>query len=77
MKNTSILLNEGAQADLTTCMTWLEFLNHYNGISVIPQEGWGGDNDHVLYTDASGEIGFGAYFEGKWFNNKWSSREII
>lgn len=74
VKSTSIMLNEGAQVDL---IIWLEFLNHHNGISVIPQEGWGGDNDHVLYTDASGEIGFGAYFEGKWFNNKWSSREII
>ncbi len=29
--------------------------------------------DLHLYTDASSEIGFGAYWSGRWFNQRWPS----
>ena len=69
-----VVLSEGAKEDLGV---WLEFLEGYNGVSVIPQEGWLNDEDIDLYTDASGEIGYGGYLNGKWFNGKWPSHDII
>lgn len=65
-------ISEGAQLDLRA---WLEFIEYYNGVTVITQERWVNSREMSLYTDASGEIGYGGYFRG--FNGKWFLREII
>ena len=63
-----IRLSEGAKCDLKM---WLIFLNEFNGASIIPDQMWHADSDLQLYTDASGEIGVGGYFQGRWFQERW------
>ena len=63
-----IHLSDGAKADLRM---WLVFLKDYNGISIIPDQAWFGEDDLQLFTDACKSIGFGGYFRGMWFQGKW------
>ncbi|XP_041429517.1 uncharacterized protein LOC121397210 isoform X1 [Xenopus laevis] len=62
-----IRLNKGHKADLEV---WLTFLQEYNGRSY-----WLSDpksnRDLDLFTDASGALGFGAYFKGAWCAAPW------
>ena len=62
-------LSSGAKLDL---LMWLEFLQHFNGVSPFRDQGWF-DNDALeLFTDAAGGIGFGGFFDGHWFQGKWT-----
>ena len=63
-----IRLTAGAKSDLNM---WLVFLRDFNGVSIIPDQRWYAGEDLQLFTDASGEIGFGGFFQGKWFQGKW------
>ena len=63
-----IRLSEGAKGDLRM---WLVFLREFNGISVFQDQLWVGAADLQLYTDASGEIGFGGFLSGSWFQDRW------
>jgi len=63
-----IPLSVGAKSDLKM---WLIFLRDYNGISIIPDQAWFGEEDLHLFTDACKSIGFGGFFRGKWFQGKW------
>ena len=49
-------------------LTWQSFLINHNGVSMMLE-----NNIKVLdlYTDASGSVGFGAYFEGHWTLGQW------
>lgn len=49
---------------------WEEFLGCYNGRAIFMQELVSND-DLELFTDASGAIGFGAYFQGQWCAGEW------
>ena len=63
-----ISLNAGARQDINW---WLQFLPTWNGkhkildpfITLCP--------DINLYTDASGSLGFGIYFNGHWISQRW------
>ncbi len=70
--NVMIRLSEGAKTDLEM---WHIFLQRFNGTTMIPDQAWVDGQDLELYTDASGEIGFGGYFKGKWFQGRWPSEE--
>ena len=48
---------------------WKSFLDQYNGVQMMADMWVGQVLD--LYTDASGEIGFGAYFDGHWSYGEW------
>ncbi len=63
-----IRLPQGVKNDLHM---WLVFLRQYNGVSIIPDQRWLGAEEIELFTDASGEIGFGGYLQGEWFQGKW------
>lgn len=63
-----IPLPAGGLEDLTM---WLSFLKDFNGVAIIQPDRWESDADLDLFTDASGEIGFGGYFQGKWFCGEW------
>lgn len=49
---------------------WSVFLEHFNGRSVM-LEGPTATSELELYTDASGSVGFGAYFQGSWCAERW------
>ena len=52
-------------------LTWQSFLDNHNGASMMIDES---NKVLDLFTDASGSLGFGAYFEGHWTNAPWPSR---
>ena len=50
---------------------WKAFLAGWNGRSFFLDTTVTLSPDMNLYTDASGAIGFGGYFNGKWFQGRW------
>jgi hypothetical protein len=50
---------------------WGTFLHHWNGISFFHDDNTTDAADFQLFTDSSGSLGYGAYFQGKWFAEKW------
>ncbi len=64
---------EGAIQDLKV---WLDFLAIFNGSVIIQEQKWLNNWDVELVTDASGGIGFGAYFKGRWFNGRWPAHRV-
>lgn len=55
---------------------WQDFLPGWNGVSLMLQPNWESSHDLQLYTDASGTLGFGAYFRGAWFSGTWSGEQL-
>ena len=52
---------------------WVQFFQNFNGISVFHDRFWVSNEDLQLYTDSAGgpDLGFGAYFAGKWAQGTW------
>ena len=63
-----IRLTKGAKLDL---LMWLEFLAHFNGVSPFLNVAWDSNSTLELFTDAAASIGYGGYFNGRWFQGKW------
>ena len=63
-----IYLNAGCRDDL---LMWTRFLDGWNGKSFFYDSDITTSADMELYTDASGSIGYGGYFQGKWFACRW------
>ncbi len=63
-----VTLNSEARADISA---WLEFINHYNGKTILLQYRSLSSPDLRLYSDASGTIGCGAFFGHQWFAEPW------
>ena len=68
-----ITLNAHAKEDIKW---WLDFLPGWNGVSLMLQSHWDTSSDLQLYTDASGTLGFGAYFQGAWLIGSWSDTQL-
>ena len=68
-----IHLSVGARADLNM---WLIFLREYNGSTIFSDQIWVAEEDIQFFTDASGGIGFGGYYSGRWFQGRWPSRQF-
>ena len=51
----------------------LAFLKHVNGITMFPEHCWSQADIMQLATDSAGspELGFGGYFNGRWFYFPW------
>ncbi|XP_053388430.1 uncharacterized protein LOC128551553 [Mercenaria mercenaria] len=58
------------KADLSL---WLQFLDQYNGVTVISDSLWVSTKSLHLYTDSAGgpKAGFGIYFAGHWAQGNW------
>ena len=65
-----ISLNTEARRDVAW---WLKYLPLWNGRAIIPDPFWSRSPDLELFTDASGGVGFGIYFQGRWLNGSWPS----
>lgn len=63
-----IVLDEEFFADIRW---WQKFLPQWNGVASFLQTDWRRSDVINLYTDACSTIGFGAYFDGSWFNAHW------
>ena len=51
---------------------WLDFLPHWSGKSLILNSHWTLSTTMHLFTDASGNDGWGAYWSGHWLQAHWS-----
>lgn len=73
-------ITAGMKKDLTL---WLQFFKNFNGVSVFHERFWVSNEDIQLFTDSAGgsDLGFGAYFAGKWscgaWPQSWVSQGII
>ena len=52
---------------------WLQFSSHWNGIAFFLDPTWTPAHQFQLYTDAAGNLGYGAYWDGEWFSQPWPS----
>eukprot|EP00731_Ephydatia_muelleri_P034096 Em0047g15a len=69
-----ISLNAEARADIRW---WDSFLPSWNGVAMFLDPEWTAADSLQLYTDASGSLGFGAYFNGAWFRGDWQPHQRL
>ena len=63
-----VSLNSAARQDISW---WQGFLPEWNGRSLIQAPDWSNASDLHIFTDASGNIGFGIYVKGSWIAHAW------
>ncbi|XP_076089881.1 uncharacterized protein LOC143061586 [Mytilus galloprovincialis] len=63
-----VYLNKECKSDLTMC---LQCLSTWNGINMFYESHLTSAADMHLFTDASSTIGFGGFYQGKWFCDTW------
>ena len=51
---------------------WKDFMTYHNRKTFLLDYIWISNDQLHLFTDASTTIGFGGYFQDKWFHGKWS-----
>ena len=68
-----IRLGRQARADLAW---WVDFLPTWNGSAHFIDPSSVPANGIDLYTDASGTLGCGAYFQGSWFHYPWQPHQL-
>ena len=56
---------------------WKVFLAQWNGLSFFLDSWVTSSPDLQLYTDAASTIGFGGFFNGKWFQGRWPPHLLI
>ena len=69
-----IRLNAEALADIEW---WKTFLPSWNGRSFFIDPEVTMATDLQLYTDASGKLGCGAYYQGEWFHHSWQPHQQL
>ena len=57
-------------------LRWKHFAAAWNGASFFLLPNWTPAPDVELFTDSAGTIGFGAFFQGSWFNGRWSPAQL-
>ena len=69
-----IRLNSEARADIDW---WKTFLPDWNGRAFFVDTDATNAHDLDLYTDASGRLGCGGYFQGQWFHHQWRPHQQL
>eukprot|EP00732_Lithocolla_globosa_P002698 Lithocolla_globosa_v1_NODE_1862_length_2289_cov_60.952551.p2 type:complete len:206 gc:universal NODE_1862_length_2289_cov_60.952551:185-802(+) len=64
-----IYLNKSFSKDLNW---WQKFIKQWNGISIFDTLKYTVHHDVEIFVDASKTIGFGGFWDGKWFQQRWS-----
>ena len=55
---------------------WLDFLPSWSGKTLILESHWTPSTMMQLSTDASGTIGWGAYWSGRWLQGRWTEAQL-
>ena len=50
---------------------WKTFIDQWNGIGLFLSPLWETSNTLSLFTDASGSLGYGGFFQNRWFQGQW------
>lgn len=69
-----IRINMEFQRDLAW---WHQFLDSWNGVSFWLYPGVPVISDVVVSSDASGSIGYAAFYNQQWFNRVWSPSQLV
>lgn len=69
-----IKLNKGFFQDLEM---WKQFILNWNGANFFLSSEWQDSDSLVLYTDASGALGYGGIFGTKWFKGEWHPHQHL
>jgi len=69
-----IRLNSEAMTDITW---WQTFLPDWNGHAFFTDTSATDTHDLGLYSDASGRLGAGAYFQGHWLHYQWQPHQQL
>ncbi len=56
---------------LQDALWWKKFASSWNGVAFFLDPTWTPASELQLYTDASGTLGFGGYWNGAWFSQPW------
>ena len=56
---------------------WKQFIVNWNGASFFLSSAWEDSECLELNTDASGVLGYGGFFRGKWFQGKWEPHQQL
>ena len=56
---------------------WKQFIVNWNGASFFLSSAWDNSECLELHTDASGVLGYGGIFGGKWFQGKWEPHQQL
>ena len=67
-------LNKDARADI---IWWHSFLPSWNGTAAFLDPETTDAHELELFTDASGSLGCGAYFQGSWFHYLWQPHQKL
>ena len=55
---------------------WLDFLPSWSEKTLILVSHWTPSTMMQLFTDASGTIGWGAYWSGRWLQGRWTEAQL-
>lgn len=69
----TLTLGDNFRKDL---MWWRAFAQQWNGRSFFLSPKWIPSTSLQLFTDSSGTIGYGAYYQDHWFQGKWKHGEF-
>ena len=69
-----IRLNSEFRLDL---QWWLQFLSSWHGVYFWLFPGMSASPDLEVTSDASGSLGYGAYFNGEWFSGSWATSQAF
>ena len=50
---------------------WKMFIDQWNGIGLFLSPLWENSDTLSLFTDASGSLDYGGFFQNKWFQGQW------
>ena len=54
---------------------WIQFLDQYNGVSLLMAEKWASSNYLKFYSDSAQSLGFAAIYNDKWVHGEFSDNE--
>ena len=69
-----VYLNQSVREDIHM---WHKFISQWNGKSFFLDRYLTAAPDLELFTDASGVLGYGAYFQGHWFRGDWAPEQVL
>ena len=56
---------------------WQYFLKSWNGKAFFLNNYWESSNELLLFTDASGSLGYGGLFGPQWFQGAWQPHQVL
>ena len=69
-----VRLNKECRLDIAM---WRRFLAEWNGVALFLDPEMTNAADFALYTDAAATVGYGGFFQNRWFQGRWPSQLML